>query len=68
MWFDDAVDQRVGMGRVREALDMGADTVAVACPFCMLMTADGIAAEDGKVRVKDIAELLAESIDTNESD
>ena len=68
MWFDDAVDQRVGMGRVRDALDMGADTLVVACPFCILMTAVGIAAEDGKVRVNETAELLAESIDTNESD
>ncbi len=67
MWFDDAADQRVGVSRVKEALDTGADTVAVACPFCMLMTSDGIAAEDGKVQVRDIAELLAETIDTNES-
>ena len=67
MWFEDAPDQRVGVNRVKEALQTGAGTVAVACPFCLLMTRDGMAAEHGEMQVKDIAELLAETIDANES-
>ena len=62
MWFDDALSERVGRGRVREALATGAATVAVACPFCMIMLSDGIAAENPAVQVRDIAELLAERL------
>ena len=63
MWFDDAPEQRIGKSRVQEVLATGADTVAVSCPFCLVMMTDGIAATDQKVDVRDIAELLAESLE-----
>jgi Fe-S oxidoreductase len=61
MWFDDPPSQRVGQSRVREIAASGAATVAVSCPFCMIMIGDGLAAEKPGVQVRDIAELLAES-------
>ena len=64
MWFDDGPDKRVGLSRVQEALDTEATTVAVACPFCLTMMSDGIAARTDAVQVKDIAELLAAALDT----
>ncbi len=65
MWFDDAPDGRVGAGRVKEALETGADTVAVSCPFCLIMISDGVAAQNSHMKVKDVAELLAETLDTD---
>jgi Fe-S oxidoreductase/nitrate reductase gamma subunit len=62
MWFDDAPAQRVGQGRVREIANSGADTVAVSCPFCLIMLGDGLAAATPKVQVRDIAEVLAEAV------
>jgi Fe-S oxidoreductase/nitrate reductase gamma subunit len=62
MWFDDPPVQRVGQGRVREIAQSGADTVAVSCPFCLIMLGDGLAAEKPEVRVRDIAEVLAEQV------
>jgi len=62
MWFDDALAQRVGQGRVREIANSGAGTVAVACPFCLIMLGDGLAAATPDVQVRDIAELLAEAV------
>ena len=64
MWFDDTPDQRVGQSRIKEALATHADTIAVSCPFCNLMMRDGVAGEASNVRVLDVAELLAEAIDT----
>jgi Fe-S oxidoreductase/nitrate reductase gamma subunit len=61
MWFDDAPSQRVGRGRVEEIVDSGAVTVAVSCPFCMIMVGDGVAAQQPAMQVRDIAELLAEA-------
>ena len=56
-----------GKGRVLEILDSGAETVAVSCPFCMVMISDGIAASSdaGNVQVRDVAEILADSLPEN---
>jgi heterodisulfide reductase subunit D len=53
----------INIERVEEALATGASTVAVACPFCMTMMSDGVKNKEreGDVKVKDIAELIAES-------
>ena len=61
MWFDDPPRERVGQGRVREIVATGAATVAVSCPFCLIMIGDGVAAEGPSMRVRDIAELMAEA-------
>jgi Fe-S oxidoreductase len=62
MWFDDAPSERVGRGRIQEIAASGAETVAVACPFCLIMIGDGMAAEKPAVDVRDIAEVLAHSV------
>lgn len=53
----------VNIERTEEALATGASTIAVACPFCMVMMTDGVKNKEREadVRVKDIAELIAES-------
>jgi len=62
MWFDDTSGTQRSDSRVDELLASGADSVAVACPFCMIMIRDGINAKGESVEVKDIAELLVESL------
>ena len=62
MWFDDALAQRVGQGRVREIADSGATTVAVSCPFCLIMVGDGLAGQNSAMRARDIAEVLADAV------
>lgn len=62
MWFDDALAQRVGQGRVREIAESGATTVAVSCPFCLIMVGDGLAGQNSSMRARDIAEVLADAV------
>jgi Fe-S oxidoreductase/nitrate reductase gamma subunit len=66
MWFDDAPDSRVGASRVNEILESGAEKVVVACPFCLTMIQDGLAAHATGIETRDIAELLVEALDKNE--
>ena len=62
-FIDEPATQRVNQERAREAIETGADVLAVGCPFCMTMMEDGINARKGErdVRVMDVAELLWEA-------
>jgi Fe-S oxidoreductase len=67
MWFDDGPETRTGRSRVREALATGAPTLAVSCPFCLIMTSDGLAAENSTMAVRDVAEILVEQLGVQET-
>jgi heterodisulfide reductase subunit D len=53
----------INIERAEEALKTGAQTIAVACPFCMTMMTDGVKnkEKEAEVKVKDLAELIAEA-------
>jgi Fe-S oxidoreductase len=55
--------KEINLERTEEALTTGAKTIAVACPFCMTMMSDGVKAKEKQqeVKVKDLAELIAEA-------
>lgn len=66
MWKEEEPGrERVNKKRTLQLLDTGATKVATACPFCMTMINDGIAAEERSEDVEnlDIAELLDRAID-----
>jgi heterodisulfide reductase subunit D len=54
----------VNIERIEDALETGAKTIAVACPFCMTMLADGLKNKEKEhdIKVYDLAELLAEKL------
>jgi Fe-S oxidoreductase len=60
MWMEEDPKKRVCSVRAKEALDTGAKTVVVGCPFCLTMMTDGVAAQNDTARVMDLAEVLAE--------
>jgi len=65
VWTEEAVpEKRPCVDRVKEALDLGVDTIAVACPFCVTTLEDAVKVLDieNKISVKDILELLKEAI------
>jgi Fe-S oxidoreductase len=63
MWMEENTGTRINLERVREALREKPDTVCVSCPYCMTMFEDGLKDEGaGKVRVRDIAELVADAL------
>jgi Fe-S oxidoreductase len=62
MWMEEKRGTRINAERTRQALATGAEAVATACPFCLVMLRDGVAdaGERGEgVLVQDIAEILA---------
>jgi len=62
VWMEEHRGKRINHTRVEHALETGADTVAVACPFCNLMFADATGTKQAPLKTKDIAELTLESL------
>lgn len=58
MFMEETIGTRINNERARHAVDTGAGTIAVACPFCATMLHDGIMETDQKIPIKDIAELI----------
>jgi heterodisulfide reductase subunit D len=57
-------NKEVFIERTEEAIATGADIIATACPFCMVMMTDGIKYKNQEERIKnyDIAELVSISL------
>ena len=49
--------------RFRELKESGAKIIATACPICLMMLTDGLkeAGEEGRMRIHDVAEILADA-------
>jgi len=58
-------EKEVFLERTEDALKTGADIIATACPYCMVMMTDGIKYKNKEEEVKnfDIAELVAQSLE-----
>jgi len=56
---------RINLERTNEAIATGANVIAAACPFCNTMLTDGVknAEKEENVKVMDIAELIAQSME-----
>ncbi len=68
MWLDgfmaDHVNERLSENRVKEAVETGADVLAVCCPYEVSRFEDAVKStgNEGKLMVKDIAELIKEAM------
>src|SRR5581483_11319372 len=60
MWMEER-GRPINEERVREAAETGAETLAVACPFCTVMLDDGVRDAGASLRVADVSTLLAEA-------
>ena len=63
-WFDMKQGERINVQRVLQAKETNATTIATGCPFCLQMLEDGVKITENEesLKVRDLAELVAESI------
>ena len=56
--------KKVNIERVEEAIETGANEVAVACPFCYIMMDDGMKelGQGDNVRVRDVSLILLDNL------
>ena len=64
MWMEEHLGRRINEMRTDQALEVGVNLIATACPFCLTMFEDGLKAREAeeRVRVRDLAELLWEAL------
>ncbi|MDP3969947.1 MAG: heterodisulfide reductase-related iron-sulfur binding cluster [Nocardioides sp.] len=68
MWMEENTGERININRTKEAVETGADQIAVGCPFCRVMLSDGLTMQQSKgeareeVEVLDVAQMLLASI------
>jgi Fe-S oxidoreductase len=73
MWVEEEPGRRVNERRVEQVREVfetarnspGQRLVASACPFCMTMLEDGLAATKTNIQDRDIAELVADALEFN---
>lgn len=67
MWMEERIDTE----RIDKVLALDPDTVSTACPYCLVMLGDAVAAKKGSGEAKesleviDVAQLLARSVKRN---
>ena len=64
MWMEVPAEKRVNIIRTEELLAQKPDVIGTACPFCLAMVDLGrkVKEAESTVQVKDISELIAESL------
>ncbi len=65
MWMEsESTEERLAELRIKEAVAMGAEVLATACPFCLLTLEDAVktTGNDEKIIIRDIVELVAEVV------
>lgn len=68
MWMEEKIGSRINVNRATEAVETGADAIAIGCPFCRVMLSDGLTELQGKqlareeVAVVDVAQMLLAAV------
>jgi Fe-S oxidoreductase len=68
--MEERIGTRINTERIEEALALNPDTISTACPYCLVMLGDAVAAKKSSgdapdtLEVVDVAQLLARSVRT----
>ncbi len=64
IWMETPAGERFSELKLQQAIDAGAEVIAVACPYCMLMFDDSLLSmgKEGAIEIKDVSELVLAAI------
>ena len=68
VWKEETQGSRINYTRVDQLMKADPETIAVGCPYCMIMMDDAVKGKDldEQVQVKDLVELVSESLNNEE--
>lgn len=64
MWMEERLGTRVNHKRLEDLQTVQPQSIASACPFCKVMITDATQDKNVEIPVKDVAEILAESLNS----
>jgi Fe-S oxidoreductase len=73
MWMEERIGKRINTERIDEALALDPDSISTACPYCLVMLGDAVAAKKSageakqSLEVIDVAQLLGRSVALNKT-
>ena len=65
VWTENATpEERLSVNRIKEAVELGVEVIATACPFCITTLEDAVKVLDleERIAVRDILELLSKAM------
>lgn len=64
MWMEESAGKRINLARTEQALAVHPTVIGSTCPYCLTMMEDGtkLKEADGRVRARDIAEILEQAV------
>jgi len=64
IWMETKKGERFSDLRLEQAIEVGAEVLAVACPYCLLNFEDSVLSigEGHTIEIRDISELVQEAI------
>jgi Fe-S oxidoreductase len=65
IWMETKKGERFSDIRLEQALETGASTLSVYCPYCMINFDDTVLVMDkaGEIEIKDVLELASEALE-----
>jgi len=68
MWMETDANTRINHRRLSDAVDTGAQVVATACPYCLLMFDDAIRSKGmgDQIEVMDLAEVIVDQLNSGD--
>jgi Fe-S oxidoreductase len=65
LWMESKKGERLSELRLEQVFEVGANTLAISCPYCMANFNDGVISMDkaDAIEVKDISELVSEALE-----
>ena len=65
MWLETAAETRINHHRLQDALNIQADTITTACPYCLIMFDDAVRSKGltDQIQVLDLVEILNQYLD-----
>lgn len=66
-WYKVEADTKISSVRLQQLSAVNPETIAVGCPYCLLMMEDAARTADSEVKIRDLAEIVSEQLQKSSS-
>lgn len=67
-WYKVPGEEKISSIRLKQLETVNPDTIAVGCPYCLLMMEDAARTSDSEIKIRDLAEIVHEQLQKKQVD